>query len=121
MKSLKYAKKISDETGAFVQLIESYCTKINKEYLKQTLELLKDIAQGEGLDFNLLKQKYIKTSRSDIEETDTSTLDKDDVILSKIEYDGKIYYIDEQNDNIAYDTSSNIVGKYTNKKIIFKN
>lgn len=119
MKSLKYAKKITEETAVFAQLIDSYCTKVNREYMKQVLQLVQDIAEGEGLDFAKLKQKYIKSSRSDILNDTNDPTGDDEVLLDKILYDGKIYYLNKESDNVVYDTSSNIVGKYTDGKIVF--
>lgn len=116
MKSLKYAKKITEEMTAFSQLIDSYCMKVNKEYMKQTLQLLEDIAEGENLDFAKLKQKYIKSSRSDIVE---SSIDEECGLLDRIHYEGKTYYLDKQNNNTLYDTSSNIIGRYINNQIVF--
>ena len=120
MKSLKYAKKINEETAVFAQLIESYCTKINKEYMKQMLQLLEEIAVGEGIEFAYLKQKYIKNSKQDTEDSPAQeNTDGDEVLLDKIIYENKIYYIDRANDNDVYDVHSNKIGKYKNDKINF--
>jgi len=121
MKSLKYAKKINEETAVFAQLIESYCTKINKEYMKQMLQLLEEIAVGEDLDFTHLKQKYIKNSKQDTEDSSAheNNTNEDEVLLDKIIYENKIYYIDKANDNDVYDIHSNKIGKYKNDKINF--
>jgi len=116
MKSLKYAKKISTEATAFAQLIESYCTNINKEYMKQMLQLLKEISIGEGIDFNILKHKYIKKTTPDNEETMSL---KSEVLFDKIIYENKIYYIDRTNDNDAYDINSNKIGTYKNEIMNF--
>ena len=119
MKSLKYAKKINEETAVFAQLIESYCTKINKEYMKQIVQLLEEIATGEGIDFNYLKQKYIKNSKQDTEESTNETVVENEVLLDKIIYQNKIYYIDKTNDNDVYDVHSNKIGTYKNDIIHF--
>jgi hypothetical protein len=117
MKSLKYAKKINDETKAFTQLIESYCTKLNQDYMKQVLLLLSDIAKGENLDFDTLKKRYIKKETTESEKIDEIV--DSDTLLDQIEFNNNIYYIDKKNDNIVYDKDSNIVGKYKNNTIIF--
>ena len=117
MKSLKYAKKINDETKAFTQLIESYCTKLNQDYMKQVLLLLSEIAKGENLDFDTLKKRYIKKETTDSEKIDEIV--DSDTLLDQIEFNNNIYYIDKKNDNIVYDKDSNIVGKYKNNTIIF--
>lgn len=119
MKSLKYAKKINEEAAVFSQLIESYCAKINKEYMKQILQLLEEIAVGEGIEFAYLKQKYIKNSKQDTEESTTPENGDEEILLDKIIYENKIYYIDRANDDDVYDIHSNKIGKYKNDKINF--
>jgi hypothetical protein len=118
MKSLKYAKKINEEASAFAQLIETYCTKINKEYMKQMLQLLEEIAIGENIDLSYLKQKYIKNSKQDTDESKKQETDDNEVLLDKIIHDNKIYYIDKTN-NEVYDIHSDKIGIYKNNTIQF--
>ena len=119
MKSLKYAKKINEETAMFAQLIESYCTKINKEYMKQMIQLVEEIAQGENLDFTYLKQKYIKNSKPDTDETIPTGNEAEEILLDKIIFDNKIYYLN-RTDNEVYDINSTKIGIYKNDTIIFE-
>ena len=123
MKGLKYVKKINEETAIFAQLIENYCEKTNKEYMKQITQLVKDIALGEGLDYDILKQKYIKGLKLDDTEDDIIPVNNedninDDTILDKIVFHNTIYYVDKKNGNIVYDTKSNIIGKYQDGKVV---
>ena len=119
MKSLKYSKKINEETAAFAQLIESYCNKTNQEYMKQVLLLLAEIAKGENLDFDTLKKRYIKKeSLEQVDEVSNEIVDND-TLLDKIIYENNTYYIDKKNDNIVYDVNSKVIGKYKNQTIIF--
>jgi len=118
MKSLKYSKKINEEAKAFALLMESYSAKVNKEYMKNVLSLLSEIAKGENLDYDTLKKKYIKKDVSEESEENKEIIDSDK-LLDPIIYDSKTYYVDTNNDNIVYDGDSNIVGKYKNKIIIF--
>ena len=125
MKGLKHIKKINEESAIFAQLIENYCEKANKEYMKQVTQLVKDIALGEGLDYNVLKQKYIKGSKLDDMEDDVtittydSVIEDDDTLLDKIVFHNTTYYVDKKNGNTVYDTKSSIVGKYHNGKVVF--
>ena len=121
MKSLKYSKKINDETKAFAQLIESYCTKTNQEYMKQVLLLLSEIAKGENLDYDTLKKRYIKKEALEQIENTSSEIVESDTLLDTITHGNNTYYLDKKNDNTVYDTHSNVVGKYKNKTIIFSN
>jgi len=124
MKGLKYVKKMNEETIAFSQLINSYSAKINKEYMKQMIHMLENIAHDENLDINVLKQKYIKKLPTIDEEDDEvepelleAQLDEKHV-LDKITYNGTVYYVDKQNNNITYDSKKTVVGKWENGKII---
>lgn len=116
MKSLKYVKKLKEETTILSKMIELYCDKINKEHQKNIYAILENIANGEGLDIYMLQSKYLKkqTPASEIEITNT----EEEQVLDKIIFNNKTYYIDKNNDNV-YDTSSVVVGKYNNNNIIF--
>jgi hypothetical protein len=116
MKKLVYSKKIKQETAAFCQLIEAYCEKINKEYSKNINKILQKIAEGENLDFELLKKKYLN---QDIVINDSNTFE-DDTILEKEVIDGTAYYYEKTDNGKVYDSHSNVVGVYKNNKIIIK-
>jgi hypothetical protein len=111
-KKLKYSKKIQDETSAFITLITSYCSKINKEYAKNMITMIEDIAIGENLDPDMLKEKYLnkKNIKTDISE-------EDNIILDKIEFEGKFYFVEPDGDRKVYSEDSQIVGKIVNNKI----
>ena len=102
----------------FCQLIESYCTKINKEYMKQMLQLVEEIAHGENLDFTYLKQKYIKNSKIDTDEAIMCKDDENEVLLDKIIFNNEIYYIN-RTDNDVYDIHSTKIGIFKNDAIVF--
>ena len=116
MKSLKYVKKLKEESTILSKMIELYCDKINKEHQKHIHMILENIAKGEGLKLDMLQSKYLKkqVQVSEIESTNT----EEEQVLDKIIFNNKTYYIDKNNDNV-YDTSSVIVGKYNNNNIIF--
>jgi hypothetical protein len=111
-KKLKYSKKIQDETAAFITIITSYCSKINKEYIKNMNALIDDIAIGENLDPEMLKEKYLNKKNV---KNDTS--EEYDIILDKIEFEGKFYFVEPDGDRRVYSADSKIVGKMVNNKI----
>ena len=61
MKELKYTRKLS-------VLIEQINYKINKEYANNIYKLVKKIAIGENLDFDMLKNKYLKSKSKETQE-----------------------------------------------------
>ncbi len=131
MKKLKYSKKMINETQSFVKLIENYCNKINKEYSKNVMTLLKKIADGENLDLEKLKKKYLSSPQivEDIESnnilTETSTEEltlvpsDEEVILDKIIIDNNNFYYENKENGKVYNESLKIIGQYKNKELIF--
>lgn len=112
-KKLKYSKKIQDETSAFITIITSYCSKINKEYVKNMNTLIEDIAIGENLDPEILKEKYLNKKNLKI----ASSSKDSDMILDKIEFEGQFYFVEPDGDRHVYSEDSKIVGKMVNNKI----
>ena len=116
MKELKSVKEMK-------QLLDSYSSSINKEYMKKTLELLKKISIGENLDYNELKLKYIKkdvsdnipsTSESDI--TSTDDIVDQPALLDKIIVNNVTYYVNKKTTQV-YNTNSVFVGSYKMGKL----
>ena len=144
MKKLKNTKKMQNEILEFQEVINNYCSKINKEYAKNMNKLIENIAKGEKLDINILKEKYLKTldldekeEQSEIEikplneevKTDTEsevdiniknseTNTFEEIIFDKIIIDGTNYYYENKQDGKIYDSSSKIVGVYKNKMFV---
>jgi hypothetical protein len=134
MKKLKYSQKLINETNTFAKLIETYCNKINKEYAKNINLLLKRIAEGENLNLEDLKTKYLKTKQTIPElsnETEELTIvskdteeyedteENEEIILDKIIIDNTNYYYENKENGKVYDTLSKVVGQFKNKQIIF--
>jgi hypothetical protein len=111
-KKLKYSKKIQNETSAFITIITSYCSKINKEYVKNMNTLIEDIAIGENLDPEMLREKYL--TKKNIK-TDSS--EENDMILDKIEFEGRFYFVEPDGDRKVYSEDSKIVGKMVGNKV----
>jgi hypothetical protein len=134
MKKLKHSKKLINETKTFVQLIENYCDKMNKEYAKNMHMLLKRIAEGENLNLEDLKTKYLNPKQQVVEifteeltltpteteeHNDNINTENEEIILDKIVIDNTNYYYENKENGRVYDTLSKVVGQYKNKEIIF--
>ena len=115
MKQLKYTKKMQKDALVFMELINTYSHKLNKEYLKNMHKLIDDIAIGEKLDATVLKNKYLKSNTTE-ETVDENTQDEG-TILEKIVIDGAIYYYENIENGIVYNSSSKKVGIMKNNKI----
>lgn len=101
------------EIALFTELMETFCHKLNKEYLKNMNKLIEDIAVGENLDINMLKTKYLKKSN------DIKNISDDETILEKKIIDGKYYYYENIENGIVYNSSSEKVGVMKNNEILF--
>ena len=130
MKKLAYSKEIKKETIEFRQTlidntsklyeeymgtIDTYCSKLNKEYSKNIQKLIENIAIGENLDVKMLKEKYM-INEPNITKEQTF---EDDSILNKIIINEVEYYYENKEDGTVYNKSSIVVGKYQNSKFIF--
>lgn len=106
--------------------IQSDLLDIKKEYqnniTEEKIKLLIAVCNGEGLDFNKIKVKYLKAK--ELLQTNFDTpVEKDSIIeedlLDKIIFEGKEYYYEQKDKGIVYDIDSKPVGIYTEGKIIF--
>jgi hypothetical protein len=134
MKKLKNTKKIQNEVLVFQEVINNYCSKINKEYAKNMNKLIENIAKGENLDINILKEKYlktlddkeepeqshveIKTLNETVSEVEIETNTFEETIFDKIIIDGTNYYYENKDNGRIFDSSSKIVGIYKNKMFV---
>lgn len=105
--------------------IADYYKKIKKEFTKllieEKYELLVNIAENENLDINVLKTKYLKSKeivnlKSDTQ-TKTNTNDSEE-LLDRIDHNGKIYYFENKEKGLVYDSDYKEVGIFKNKTII---
>ncbi len=79
------------------------------------------VCEGENLDFNNIKTKYLKSKELSqlVEKTSVSIITSDDNIMDKLEVDGKQYYSMMKENSVVYDMNSKVVGKYINDKVLF--
>ena len=99
---------------------------IKKEYqnniTEEKIKLLIAVCNGEGLDFNKIKVKYLKAkellqTNFDTPVEENSIIEED--LLDKIIFEGKEYYYEQKEKGIVYDIDSKPVGIYAEGKIIF--
>jgi hypothetical protein len=130
MKKIKGLKELHYD---FVEIINQLddklqynLKKIKKEYQKNVTEekvkLLIAICNGENLDFDQIKGKYLKAkelSQSNYDPHIPEEVPIEEDLLDKVEIDGKEYYYENKEKGIVYDMDTKIVGIFKGGKIIF--
>lgn len=130
MKKLKGLKDLHNE---FVDVInhldeklQDNLKKIKKEYQRNVTEekvkLLIAICNGEGLDFDQIKGKYLKAKELSQTNYDSyvqvdAPIEED--LLDKAEINGKEYYYEHKEKGMVYDMDLKPVGIFKGEKIIF--
>ena len=130
---MKKLKGLKDLQTDFVDIInhlddkiQSDLLDIKKEYqnniTEEKIKLLIAVCNGEGLDFNKIKVKYLKAkellqTNFDTPVEENSIIEED--LLDKIIFEGKEYYYEQKEKGIVYDIDSKPVGIYAEGKIIF--
>jgi hypothetical protein len=129
---MKKLKELNSIHNMFVDSIteldlklQAHLKKIKLEYqqnvTEEKIKLLLTICNGEGLDFDKLKIKYLKSKElnhvSKEEEVKESDIVEED-LLDKIEIDGVEYYYEAKEKGIVYDLDSIPVGIFKNNKVI---
>ena len=124
MKKSKVLKEYEKERDSI--LIESYqeldmkLQKINKKFVKEleleiSLDILERLCEGEKLNFDKMKKKYLNIKNTETC-TDTSS---ESSILDKIEIDGKEYFYETKEKGKVYNMESKQVGVYKSGKFEF--
>ncbi len=117
--------KVDDNLNEVRGKIGEYYKKIKKEFTKilieEKYELLLKISECEKLDINMLKTKYLKPKEIlslTIElENKTNNTDSEE-LLDRIEHNGIIYYFENKEKGLVYDSDYKEVGIFKNKTII---
>jgi len=103
--------------------IQLQMRKIKLEYQKniseEKVKLLIEVCNGENLNFNIIKKKYLKSK--ECEEISEVNLSKENNIeeelLDKIIFNQKQYYYEAKEKGLVYDLNSKLVGIFKNGKI----
>jgi hypothetical protein len=116
--------KMEENIETFTTHVSEYYKKIKKEFSKILLEekcaLLNKIAEGEDLDIDVLKSKYLKSK--DIitlnESNDKNSEINSEELLDRIEHNGTVYYYENKEKGKVFDSNYNEVGLFKNRSII---
>lgn len=105
-------------------LINEYKKKIKKEYQQLLIEeknkLILKIAEGENININDLKKKYLKPKEISIEgEVKVTTIEDNEELLDKILIEGDIYYYENKEKGKVFDIENTEVGIFKNGSILF--
>lgn len=128
MKKAKAISLLQNEINTnienFDMIINQSLRKIKKEYSQILIEekhkLLQKVADGENLDVNSLKTKYLKSKElTNITSIKTNLLDENEELLDKIIISNKTYYYENKDLGNVFDIDNNIVGYYKNSAITF--
>jgi len=130
MKKLKEVKGIHDifvdSINELNNKLQIQLKKIKQEYqqniIDEKLQLLIAVCNGEGLEFDKIKTKYLKPKELSKISLDEIIEDKEIIeedLLDKIEINGKEYYYEDKDKGIIYDLNSNPIGVYTNGNFVF--
>lgn len=118
-------EKIGEELGNFTVQFSEYYKKIKKEMSKvlaeEKVSLLSKIAEGENMDINILKSKYLKSKELSILNKNTIKSDTkiNEELLDRIEQGDNVYYYENKEKGKVYDTDYTEVGVYKNNSISF--
>jgi len=111
--------KINSLLGEIDAVIKEDSKKIKKEYVKNLSEMkinfLKEICEGEELNFHELKHKYL-TEKERKNVLDTSELKEiiNEVLLDTVIINNKNYFFENKDKGIIFDSKSKPVGVYKN-------
>ena len=105
-------------------LINQYLKKIKKEYsqilIDEKHKLINNIAEGENLDVNFLKTKYLKSKElNSVTSIKNSTLDENEDLLDKTIINDETFYFENKEKGKVFNSNYNHVGYYKNSNIIF--
>ena len=121
MKKSKSLKKLKKETKNFSKAISSYSECIRNEYEKiltnKIDDLLKNISEGENLDYNFLKEKYLLKNDDNVKD-ELLEENNDCDLLDKIIIDNEDYFYENKEDGKVYNSNAEEVGVYKDNNVI---
>lgn len=106
-------------------IIDKYIKKIKKEYsqilIDEKKKLLQKISDGEKIDINVLKSKYLKAKElSNYDNTKTVILTENmEDLLDTIEIDDVTYYYENREKGKVFNTDNEEIGFIKNNNVVF--
>lgn len=114
-----------DSTNMLSSNLQKKLDEIKAEYtmnvIEEKIKLLMTVCEGENLDFDSIKTKYLKPKELIHVPTETNIIDSttEETIMDMTEINGKKYYYEAKDKGIVYDMDSKQVGVYKNGNIVF--
>lgn len=124
LKELKVLEnKLLERTNDIELFLYTQIKKIKQEYqnilIDEKMQLLIQICEGEKLDIELIKNKYINSRELTRYKNDKfDQLPFDNNLLDKIKINNNTYYYENKENGNIYDLESHIVGKFINNSIV---
>ena len=125
MKTIETLKELHPKINAILgeldAIVKDDTKKIKKEYAKLIMEtrisLIKEICEGEELDFSVIKNKYLtEKERKNISETSVISTKEivNEILLDTIVINNKTYFYENKEKGTIFDSKSKPVGVIKN-------
>ena len=103
-----------------LDFIMTYPHYKNCIYLYEKHKLINNIAEGENLDVNFLKTKYLKSKElNSVSGVKNNTADENEDLLDKTIINNETYYFENKEKGKVFNSDYNHVGYYKNSNIVF--
>lgn len=116
MKTSEYLKelypKVNSLLGEIDNEVKESIKKVKKEYttalIEEKINFLKLICEGEGLNFNDLKNKYLTEKENKFIKQQVETIEvSNESLLDTIKINGKTYFYENKEKGLIYDSKTN--------------
>ncbi len=126
LKGLKHLRKAFEEfANDWDVKLDAHITNIKEEHeltvMHELSKQLKTVCDENGLDFNVLKHKYLPNKAISLivqEQPVKKTSLPIEELLDKTTIEDKDYYYENKEDGKVYDDTTTIVGVYKKNKVI---
>lgn len=124
MTKLKELKNLNNLFGKYINdfdiQFQEQSLKIKEEYnnnlINEKIKLLLEICNGEKLNFEIMKNKYLNIRH--INKYLVYNISNENQLLDKITINDIDYYYENKLNGNIYDNKSNIIGIFTNNEFI---